>query len=180
MTSLSGDVPRIGSFQSGVLTIWKMILKPSTGAGVHILMQGLKFGRLFGVSMFPMSPRCFFEKPATNLLHTKENLFYRRVVGDHQLCTICTVEVELVVHILWMCPSAMDVWSSGPRSLQKCCGGGTSFSSVFEALLRTCGSEDIEIWAVLTRKIWLGRNFIVFGGAFTSSNQLVKEAYVLS
>jgi len=83
----------------------------------------------------------FLWKICNNLLPTKKNLFHRRVV-DYQLCPICTVKAESVGHILWECPSAMDVWSWGTRSLQKCGSVGTSMSRVLEAVLKSCTSTD--------------------------------------
>jgi hypothetical protein len=121
--------------------------------------------------------KMFIWKACKNLLPTKENLFRRRVVGD-QICLICTFEIELVLHILWECPAAVDVWSSGSRSLQKCSGGAVSLSSVLETLMRRCSSVDIELWAVLARKLWLRRNSVVFGGVFISSNQLMRETVI--
>jgi hypothetical protein len=41
-----------------------------------------------------------------------------------------------------------------------------------------CDSEEIELEAVLTRKIWLRRNSVVYGGFFTHLVQLFKEAKV--
>jgi hypothetical protein len=123
----------------------------------------------------PNTTKMFLWKACHNLLPTKENHFHRRVVSD-QLCPICTIEVESMLHILWTCPPATDVWCSGPKSLQKSRGGGTNFSPVLEALLQRCGSEDFELWAVISRKIWLRRNSFVFGGAFISPSQLVQDA----
>jgi hypothetical protein len=37
---------------------------------------------------------------------------------------------------------------------------------------------DIELWAILARKLWLRINFVVFGGVFTSPNQLMREAVI--
>jgi REP element-mobilizing transposase RayT len=69
-----------------------------------------------------------------------------------------------VVHILWECPSAMDVRSLRPRSLQKSGSMGISLTKVFEDVLLRCTFANINSWAVLTRKVWLRRNFVVFGG----------------
>jgi hypothetical protein len=51
-------------------------------------------------------------------------------------------------------------------------------SSVLETLMRRCSSVNIELWAVLARKLWLRRNSIVFGGVFISPNQLIREVVI--
>jgi hypothetical protein len=56
---------------------------------------------------------------------------------------------------------------------------GISLTKVFEDVLLRCTFANINSWAVLTRKIWLRRNFVVFGGVFIPSNQLVQESQVL-
>jgi hypothetical protein len=140
----------------------------NTGAEIWKVIWGLNV---------PNATKMFLWKACNNLLPTEENLFHRRVVGD-QICPICTIEIESVLHILWECPAAVDVWSSGPRSLQKCSGGAVSLSSVLETLIKRCSSMYIEIWAVLARKLWLRRNSVVFGGVFTSPNQLMREVVI--
>jgi ribonuclease HI len=147
-------------FMCEVPIIWRRIFKLAKEVGVQTSTQGLKYGRLFGALMF-----------------SKENLFHRRVVGD-QICPICTIEIESVLHILWECPAVVDVWSSGPKSLQKCSGGAVNLSSVLETLMRRCSSVDIELWAVMAKKLWLRRNSLVFGGGFISPNQLMREAII--
>jgi hypothetical protein len=64
-----------------------------------------------------------------------------------------------------------------PQSLQKCGSVGISSSKVLEIVLLRCTSANIDFWAVLTRKIWLRRNYEVFGGVLTPPNQLVQESH---
>jgi hypothetical protein len=39
-----------------------------------------------------------------------------------------------------------------------------------------CEKNEVELFAVLTQKIWLRRNGIVHGECFTHPTQLLKEA----
>lgn len=44
----------------------------------------------------------------SNILSTKENLLKRGVVKE-DLCIFCTKEKGAALHILWECPSSMDI-----------------------------------------------------------------------
>jgi ribonuclease HI len=83
-----------------------------------------------------------------------------------------------VLHALWACPGALDAWGCGPAKLQKLSTNQLNFMNLVEELMDRCDSEEIELGAVLTRKIWLLRNSIVYGGIFPHPAQLFKEAKV--
>jgi len=119
----------------------------------------------------------FLWKACNNILPTKDNLFKRKVV-DHTTCPICERDEEIVLHALWACPGAQDAWGCGPAKLQKLSTNQLSFLNLVEELMDRCDSEEIELGAVLTRKIWLWRNSIVYGGFFAHPVQLFKEAKV--
>ena len=50
-------------------------------------------------------------------------------------CPICEREPETVVHALWGCLVAMDVWGGGKRIFQKFTYGGMDFQKVAEEML---------------------------------------------
>jgi hypothetical protein len=47
--------------------------------------------------------------------------------GEEPYCPICEKEPETVLHALWGCPAAADVWGNSKRSFQKCPTQGESF-----------------------------------------------------
>lgn len=53
-----------------------------------------------------------------DILPTRENLHRRKIIDDPAR-PICGLEAETTFHILWQCPSAMDVWCEGLRIFQK-------------------------------------------------------------
>ncbi|KAF5466911.1 hypothetical protein F2P56_016793 [Juglans regia] len=57
-------------------------------------------------------------KKGNNLLATRKNLMTKRIVEDAR-CPICLQEEETVLHVLWQCPAANDVWSGSVKSVQK-------------------------------------------------------------
>jgi hypothetical protein len=104
------------------------------------------------------------------LLSTKENLF-KRIVVQNKLCPCCGKEEKSILHALWGCPSAQDVW------------GYTV--GVWGRILSCClnifwPGWAREIWtyllAIVARKIWLRRNSLVFDGKFIHPNILFSEA----
>ena len=64
----------------------------------------------------------------------------------------------------------------GPRSLQKLGITKGMFSNLFEVLMKRCNKEDLELFAVTARKIWLRRNSVVHGEPFSHPTQLIRDA----
>jgi hypothetical protein len=93
-------------------------------------------------------------------------------VVDNALCPICLREVETTEQILWDCPSTSDVWNGDPITLQKCSSLGLTFFHLFATLLSRCETEELELFVVTARRIWLRRNDVVHGGFFTHPSQL--------
>jgi hypothetical protein len=60
------------------------------------------------------------------ILPTRVNLHRRKIVDD-ALCPLCGIEEESVIHVLWQCPSAADVWSVWCKKLQKWSSDGSDF-----------------------------------------------------
>lgn len=113
--------------------------------------------------------KMFLWKGCHDILPTKETLFRKQVVHD-MLCPICERETKLVLHILWSCPSAQDVWGSGPMKFQKGCNTGVNFTQWFEEMMGHCSVEELELLTVVARWIWFRRKSIVHEGEFTHSN----------
>lgn len=53
-----------------------------------------------------------------NTLPTRVNLFQRKMV-DTNRCPICERESESIIHALWKCPAAVDVWEENSNPLRK-------------------------------------------------------------
>lgn len=109
--------------------------------------------------------KMFLWKAYNNLLLTKANLFRRKVVKESN-CPICYGEPELVLHALWLCPSAQYVWGCDPVKLQKTSTIGTDFSAIWTVMQERCNEEEIALVATLSRNIWLRRNVVIHEGGF--------------
>jgi len=108
-------------------------------------------------------------------LPTRANLFKRRVVED-PLCQCCKQEEETIIHVLWTCPVAVDVWGSGPKIFQKSYAWGNSFLQMMTCIFARFKTEEMELIEVLARRIWLRRNTFVFYGIFTPLDKVVALA----
>jgi hypothetical protein len=117
----------------------------------------------------------FLWKALNNLLPTRTNLAKKGVIQD-TICPICENKDETVEHILWSCPSSKDVWGGGPRRLQKLDATESNFTNLFEKLIKRCDKEDLELFAVTARKIWLRRNSVIHGEFFSHPTQLLRDA----
>jgi hypothetical protein len=101
-----------------VLTIWvwTVILGEEE---VHLeFLKRTEFARLS-----PNSIKMFMWRVCNDLLPTKCNLLKRKMVEDSS-CPCCCREEETVVHVLWSCPAAQDVWGGGTLIFQKCAFNG--------------------------------------------------------
>lgn len=62
--------------------------------------------------------KVFLWKVGNNLLTTKKNLFHRKIVEDPNH-PICLREVETMMHALWRCRAANDIWVEGQSYVLK-------------------------------------------------------------
>jgi hypothetical protein len=123
----------------------------------------------------PNAVKMYLWRACHNLLPTKANLF-RRGVGNSKMCLVCLSKEEMVVHACWDCPAAKDVWGVCNIKLQKSTTGGRDFMQVFKEVSSRCEKDEVELFAVVARWIWLRRNDLVHGGTFTHPTLLLKSA----
>lgn len=105
----------------------------------------------------PNAVKIFFWRACHNLLRAKDNLLRGKVVKD-PFCPICEREPETVLHAIWVCPAAMDVWGSCKRAFQKCVIESKDFIHVAEYMMSRCGNEDFALFVQVARQIWFRRN----------------------
>jgi hypothetical protein len=117
----------------------------------------------------------FLWRACHNLLPTKVNLCRQKVVEDN-LCSCCTREAESVIHVLWCCPAAQDVWGRGPIVFHKCKTEGGSFNLLMDECLNRLSTEGMELMAVICRRIWLRISKMVFDQIFTPPIVVYEEA----
>jgi hypothetical protein len=74
-------------------------------------------------------------------------------VVKENFCRICGNEEETTFHALWDCMVARDVWGGSLRKFQKASGRGSDFRQIFEGLHDRCDHQEMDMFAVITRKI---------------------------
>ena len=119
----------------------------------------------------PNNVKMFVWRACHNILPTKANLFKRKVVNS-ALCPICTLGEETVEHIVWSSPSASDVWSCRPIKIQKSACYSRNFAQLFEELIGRYDLQELEIFAVMARKIWVRRNELVHEGSLMDPHRV--------
>jgi ribonuclease HI len=109
------------------------------------------------------------------ILPTRVNLKRRKIVED-STCPLCGLEDETVLHVMWQCPSAADVWSMGCRKLQKWSFEGRVFLQLAEKVFNNCETEEIQLFVGTARLLWLRRNDVVFGKMLQHPTEVAKRA----
>jgi hypothetical protein len=92
------------------------------------------------------------------------------------MCPVCNLVEESVEHIIWSCPSAAYVWSFGSRRIQKSICGNKMFANLFENMIGRYDQQELEIFLVVGRRIWMGCNEVVHRGASIDPKQLFLSA----
>lgn len=99
----------------------------------------------------PSTVSHFCGRRGINILPTKLNLFNRRIIQS-PTCHICSREVKTLMHAVWRCPAAGDVWAE--RSpVQKMASNGSEFLELWKSLRNTLKLEQPEKTAIIMRGI---------------------------
>ena len=101
----------------------------------------------------PNKIRVFAWRACQNILRTCENFFRRKVVSD-DYCERCNQAPESVLHVLWECRAAQDVWAGGPGRLQKVGTEHMDFMQLIEYLIHRLSEEALELFWVHCWLIW--------------------------
>jgi hypothetical protein len=91
-------------------------------------------------------------------------------------CPYCEFEDETIIHALWECPAAHDVWGGKAFCFHKCSCAAFDFKALFEYVLHKFNNEQIALMAVISRRIWLRHNLWVFEGIFAHPNNVMNDS----
>ena len=81
-----------------------------------------------------------------------------------------------VVHALWDCAVARDVWAGSLTQLQKNVTGQANFIQLMDDMMLKLMNEELELFLVLSWIIWNQQNTFVQGGALQDPSRLVQRA----
>jgi hypothetical protein len=123
----------------------------------------------------PNASKIFLWRACQNALPTKQNLLRKGVV-ENDLCPCCQSDVESIIHAVWCCPGAQDVWGCGPVLCQKCPSIFLNMVDLVSYLLSKLNADMMSLAVVVLHRIWLRRNKLVFEGQFSSPVKVFTEA----
>jgi hypothetical protein len=153
--------------------IWQRSCKTILGGGNH--EKGKEVWKCLWSLDVRKVVKTFMWRSFDNALPTRDNLYKRHVAEDPNY-SICGGTAENIIHAIWSCPSARDVWGGGSSPFQKCTSHGAHFMQVFEECMARFIREELNFFAVLSRGIWLHRNCFLFEGDFTPPNVILVDA----
>ncbi|XP_041025384.1 uncharacterized protein LOC121265781 [Juglans microcarpa x Juglans regia] len=110
-----------------------------------------------------------------NLLATRGNIFTKKVI-ENPLCPIYLKEEETVMHVLWLCPAASDVWAESHKATQKWSIMETDLLKLWEGLERKLNKIELEEVAVIMRGLWMRRNNFIFDNKFMNLSSIIRSA----
>ena len=87
---------------------------------------------------------------------------------------MCGEHDEIVIHILWQCPLARNVWALVHGKLQKCDSSAHNFLSLARALVEKLSRKDLETWAMVAWSIWNAWNQFQFEASKTPPHANLK------
>ena len=133
-----------------------------TGIGEHSRVQEGKpvWNRLWKLSV-PPKVRNFVWRASSDILPTRANLARRRVPIDPK-CAVCGSSDETILHILWQCPLARNVWALVKGKLQKCDSSARMFFNLAQTLKERLSRKEFELWAMVAWSIWNAQNIFYF------------------
>lgn len=91
---------------------------------------------------------------------------------EYNLCLICKLEKETVIHILWTCPATNDVWAERASPVQKWNRSEVEFLHLWEKLIARLKRKEVELAAIILKRTWL-RNKFVFDNQFEHLNSII-------
>ena len=95
----------------------------------------------------PNKIKIFGWRVCQDILPISENLARRKIIKDSS-CGLCKQDTESVLHILWECGVAQDVWASSKIGLQKRARSQVDMLQLFEDLLDKLSGEELELFLV--------------------------------
>ncbi|KAG6650561.1 hypothetical protein CIPAW_06G052300 [Carya illinoinensis] len=119
----------------------------------------------------PGKIRMFVWGSLSNVLPTKDVLYRKNILKDN-LCPICTREPESVIHALWSCPAARDVWGADSSKLKKWNSSFCDFQQLWKDMSTRLDSEELQMTAVKFQLLWKRRNAFVFKNQFMSPESI--------
>lgn len=116
----------------------------------------------------------FLWKAHNEILPTKQVLKKKFIVED-ELCLVFMRDEESIIHILWNCPSSIDVWGNQDSPLRKWNSYFHDFKQLGDGLCRRLDDMILVHEAAICYKLWSRRNCFVFNNTFNGPSTLLRS-----
>ena len=110
-----GCIIRMESTQLDLAIMW---LEKCLGAESSTGSRQQIWKKLWKVRV-PNKMKVFAWRACHEILPTRVKLAKRNIIREN-LCLCCQRVPETVIHSLWECPAAQDVWAGSSTMMQKC------------------------------------------------------------
>ncbi|XP_038713397.1 uncharacterized protein LOC120007267 [Tripterygium wilfordii] len=140
-----------------------------------VVMTTILLANIVLLETFLPSTKVFIWRAAQGILPTYANLLSRHI-GSHSDCPICKCPVESILHALWECPAAKDVFCASTKKLQKMEGDFSgSFTQFWGMSTMVLSQRDQAILAITMRCIWHRRNKFIHDNVFIHPTQIAQQ-----
>ena len=119
-----------------------------------------KFWKFLWSLSFPQKIKVFLWRACLGILPTNGFLCHRHMRQDGA-CPCCTHEMETVVHALWACVTANDVWIQSQLPVHKWDRSLHCFFDLIEYSRDHLGLDDLKFFCCIVYSIWGQRNLLV-------------------
>ncbi|XP_075640555.1 uncharacterized protein LOC142612337 [Castanea sativa] len=111
----------------------------------------------------PSKIKIFGWRACLNILPSKVNLVRRQILTKDR-CGLCQRCPESVIHAIWECSAAKDVWAGSTARIQKCGGEKDDFLQLFQFMMIKLSMEELKAFLVHCWLVWDCRNSLLHGG----------------
>ncbi|XP_042950366.1 uncharacterized protein LOC122282483 [Carya illinoinensis] len=101
---------------------------------------------------------------------------FQEEILDDPICPICQSENETVMHLLWKCLAANDVWSRMTSPLQKWQVAEDDLLSLWGRMKEKLTGTELELTAATMRALWLRRNESIFENKFRNPMGVIRSS----
>ena len=123
----------------------------------------------------PSKIKAFGWRACQNILPTKMNLFHRKVIED-PTCDECGLGPETVLHMLYQCSKAKEVWKH--CNLHNIIGDKGDFQDILwlSGLTNNHDSNLMDMILMIAWGIWRNRNEVRHGGRKLAAAEIYGTA----
>lgn len=91
--------------------------------------------------------KVFGWRACQNILPTRENLLHMKIIEDSS-CELCQQDIELVLHVLWGCGVAQDLWAGCEVCLEEYSMSQMDMLQLVEDLMDRLTVDEFELFLV--------------------------------